>query len=173
MPSPLSQRRRYHPRVIELERRILPSTFQVTITTDAGPGSLRQAILDNNATPGLNSIAFHIGDGGVQTIRPTSALPTVTNPVVIDGTTQPGYAGAPLIELTGGAAGRSANGLFINVDGCTARGLVINGFSANGLLIAGNNAVVLGNYLHRPPGQRHRRDRHPRGRERHGRADRL
>jgi len=48
--------------------------------------------------------------GGLQKIRPTSALPAITVPVVIDGTTQPGYAGPPLIVLNGGSAGASGNG---------------------------------------------------------------
>jgi hypothetical protein len=73
-------------------------TFLVTTTDDAGSGSLRQAILDANATPGTNEIDFAIGGGGHQTIGPTSALPEVTRPVVIDGTTQPGFAGSPLIK---------------------------------------------------------------------------
>src|SRR5262249_55444478 len=81
------------PRLEALEGRWLPSAFLVTTADDAGAGSLRQAILDANATPGANEIDFAIGKGGAQTIRPATALPAVTNPVVIDGTTQPGFAG--------------------------------------------------------------------------------
>jgi len=50
-------------------------------------------------------ISFAIPGTGVQTIAPASPLPAITNPVVIDGTTQPGYAGTPLIALSGQAAG--------------------------------------------------------------------
>jgi len=57
----------------------------VTNTNDSGEGSLRQAILDANAHPGLDTIAFHIGKGGVQSIQPTSSLPDITVPVIIDG----------------------------------------------------------------------------------------
>src|SRR5438552_4756755 len=76
------------------------STFVVSNTNDSGPGSLRQAITDANANPGTDLVTFNIGSG-LQTIAPTSLLPDITDPVVIDGTTQPGYSGVPLIELSG------------------------------------------------------------------------
>src|SRR5947207_13675747 len=77
-----------------LEDRSLPSTFTVVNTSDSGLGSLRQALLDANAAPGADTITFNIGSGH-QVISPASALPDVTDPVTIDGTTQPGYAGSP------------------------------------------------------------------------------
>ena len=46
------------------------ATFTVTNTDDTGPGSLRQAILDANAAPGLDTIAFNIPGAGVHTISP-------------------------------------------------------------------------------------------------------
>jgi hypothetical protein len=94
-----------------LENRTLLSVFIVTNTNDSGMGSLRQAILDANASPGLDTIAFQIGAGGVQTIRPASPLPQISDPVNVDGTTQPGFAGSPLIVLNGSQAGSFANGL--------------------------------------------------------------
>src|SRR5260370_22422906 len=72
-------------------------TFTVINTNDSGPGSLRQAILDANANAGPDTIRFSISSGP-QAIAPLSPLPTITDPVTIDGTTQPGYSGAPLIE---------------------------------------------------------------------------
>src|SRR5918993_2579989 len=63
-------------------------TLTVTNTNDSGAGSLRQAILDANATDGASVIDFNISGTGVKTIRPTSALPTITEPVTIDGYTQ-------------------------------------------------------------------------------------
>src|SRR5205814_1286341 len=79
-------------------------------TFDSGPGSLRQAILDADGMPGPNTIRFAIS-AGVQTISLTTPLPPITQQVIIDGTTQPGYAGSPLIELNGAAAGAGADGL--------------------------------------------------------------
>ncbi|MDQ3754414.1 MAG: hypothetical protein M3371_06750 [Acidobacteriota bacterium] len=67
------------------------ATIVVTNTNDSGAGSLRQAILDANATAGTQTIAFNIPGSGVQTISPLSALPTITDAVVIDGTTQPRF----------------------------------------------------------------------------------
>src|SRR2546426_7048242 len=71
-------------------RTSLATTFTVTNTNDSGPGSLRQAILDANATAGADLIAFNIPGSVVQTISPMSALPNVTDTVTIDGYTQPG-----------------------------------------------------------------------------------
>jgi parallel beta-helix repeat protein len=158
-PRPRGQTRApfYRPRLESLEGRWLPSTFLVTRTDDAGAGSLRQAILDANATPGTNEIDFAIGDGGAQTIRPRTALPAVTNPVVLDGTTQPGFAGAPLIELDGADVTPGASGLEVRTDGSTIKGLAITDFLINdpdmidavtpGLLIAGSGNVVQGDDL--------------------------
>src|SRR5215207_10024366 len=80
------------------------ATFPVTTTNDTGAGSLRQAIVDANANPGPDIITFNIASGGLS-ILPASALPIVSDPVTIDGSTQPGFAGAPLIELAGVSAG--------------------------------------------------------------------
>jgi hypothetical protein len=102
-------------------------------TADSGPGTLRQAILDANAAPGRDTIAFAIADGA-RTIRPTSALPAILDPVTIDGTTQPEFAGRPIIELDGSVAG-TASGLVLDAPGNTVRGLVINRFSAHGIYI--------------------------------------
>src|SRR5581483_11026436 len=67
------------------------ATFTVTNTNDSGAGSLRQALLDANAAPGLDTIAFNIPGTGVHTITtPTTDLPDITSPVLIDGYTQPG-----------------------------------------------------------------------------------
>lgn len=75
--------------------------FTVTNNLDAGPGSLRQAVTDANAAAGADVINFNIPGGGFHTITLTSALPTITDPVTIDGTTQPGYTNVPLVILSG------------------------------------------------------------------------
>jgi hypothetical protein len=54
------------------------ATFQVTVTNDAGAGSLRQAILAANASAGPDIIAFNIVPLGLSiSIFPASALPIV------------------------------------------------------------------------------------------------
>src|SRR6185312_1714267 len=77
----------------------------VVNTKDSGPGSLRQAILDVNANSGTDVITFDIPGTGTQTIQPLSPLPWITNAVTIDGWSQPGFAGTPLIEINGSLAG--------------------------------------------------------------------
>jgi parallel beta-helix repeat protein len=127
------------------------ATLVVSNTSASGPGSLQQAILDANATNGLDTIIFQIPGSGVHTISPTGALPAISDPVVIDGTTQPGYAGTPLIEINGASAGDNA-GLRLYAGGSTIRGLAINQFAAQGLLLQGGGTnQVQGNFIGTDP----------------------
>jgi photosystem II stability/assembly factor-like uncharacterized protein len=131
-----------------LEDRLALATFLVTNANDSDAGSLRQAILDSNATTGANTINFSIDGGGVQTISLLSALPAITNPVVIDGTSEPGFAGAPLIVLDGTSAGAGVNGLLITAGNCTVQGLVIDNFSGAGIALqTGGSNLIAGNYV--------------------------
>lgn len=124
------------------------ASLVVTTTADAGAGSLRQAILDANANPGLDIVSFNILPSGIQTIAPVSPLPVITDPLTIDGTTQPGWASAPIVELAGGGAGVGANGLEIHAGSSLVKGLVINGFGGSGVLITLNGGdVISGNYI--------------------------
>ena len=134
--------RRSRPRLEWMEDRTLLSTFTVTDTADSGPGSLRQAILDSNAaTAGSDTIDFAIPGSDVQTIAPLSALPAITQPALIDGESQPGYAGTPLIELSGNQAG-IGDGLLITGPGVTVRGLDISDFSqGDGIDLSGAGAT--------------------------------
>src|SRR5262245_7924188 len=105
-------------------------------------GSLRWAIQQANLTPALDEIRFNIAFGGVTTIRLNAALPDITYPVIIDGTTQPGFSGSPLIELDGTNAGYAC-GLRLLASGCTVRGLVIENFDNAGIESdSGYNYVV-------------------------------
>jgi hypothetical protein len=124
---------------------------QITVanTNDSGAGSLRQAILDANANSGLDIIKFSIG-AGPQTINLSTSLPTITDALVIDGTTQPGYAGTPLIEVTGiGIPAPDDDGLVINASFCTIKGLAITRFSGNGLELGSlaNNTLIAANHI--------------------------
>ena len=116
--------------------------FVVTNTKDADEvGTLRYAInyanTHNAATPDL--ITFNIPIGLPATIQPGSALPDIIAPLVIDGYTQPGASLEDLtqrIELEGTNAGAGSNGLTIKSSNCTVKGLIIDGFSGNGIQIA-------------------------------------
>ncbi|MDB5330006.1 MAG: hypothetical protein JWP03_1157, partial [Phycisphaerales bacterium] len=68
-----------HAKLLEvLEARTLFSVFVVNNTADAGPGSLRQAILDANLNPGADAVTVAIpqpaGQALVQTISLAAAL---------------------------------------------------------------------------------------------------
>ena len=121
--------------------------FVVTNTNDSGTGSLRQALLNANGSPTLPTVTFGIPGAGTHTIVPLTALPPITRPMQIDGTTQPGYSGVPVIVLNGASAG-AVSGLRIEAGNTIVRGLTINGFSGAGIDIfgAGSN-VIQGNYF--------------------------
>ena len=112
---------------------------------------MRQAILNANAHPGADVITFKIAGAGVHVIQPASPLPPVTDSVLMDGTTQPGYAGTPLIQLDGFLAGTGANGLTINASTCTIRGLDITRFNNDGIFVQGNNNVIESNFIGTDP----------------------
>ncbi|MBP6469585.1 MAG: PKD domain-containing protein [Chloroflexi bacterium] len=124
------------------------ATFTVTTTTDSGPGSLRQAITDANANPGLDTITFAIGaTGSQQTIQPSALLPSITSPVFLDGWSQGGvgYNGPPLIELNGALAG--SYGLRITAGSSTVRGLAINGFVSGVILLTADGNWIYGCHI--------------------------
>jgi hypothetical protein len=126
-----------------MEDRRLLSPIPVTNTLDnSNPGSLRWAIGQANAAAG-STIDFQIPTAGVQTIALTEALPAITVPVTIDGTSQPGYAGTPLIELDGAGAGTKVDGLDLAGGNSVVKGLAINRFSGAGIKLSakGNNTI--------------------------------
>jgi hypothetical protein len=115
-------------------------------------GSLRQFIQNSNALAGIQTSDFRLqtsdsnwqkNENGQWLIRPTSALPTITDAVILDGTTQSTYVGTPVIEIAGDQAGASVNGLHIIAGNSTVRGFSITDFSGDGIKLetAGNNTV--------------------------------
>lgn len=132
------------------------ATFVVTNTNDSGPGSLRQAILDaNSGSSSLASITFNIPGTGVQTIKLTSSLPTITHPVTINAYTQPGAHpnsatmgtdAVLLIEISGQQVG----GIGIGIDSffpVEVRGLITNGFATDISIVNAQNHTIAGCYL--------------------------
>ncbi len=156
----IALRNRLKPAVEAVEARLLLSTYTVTTTADSGTGSLREAITDVNADTSPGIIDFNITGGGPQTIIPTSPLPTITNPVTIDATTEPGYAGTPIVQINGSQIFYpkttppnstpipGVNGLTIQAGSTTIKGLAINRFTGNGIAINGNGRnVIQSDYL--------------------------
>ncbi len=128
----------------------------VTNTLDTGVGSLRAALYYAYDHP-KTVVTFNIPtndpgySNGVFYIALTDQLPCLVNETTVDGTTQPGYVpGIPLIHLDGTpstAAGRFASGLRIRGTNCIVRGLEIDNFQVNGILIdSGAVSNLVGGY---------------------------
>lgn len=124
------------------------STYTVTNNNDSGAGSLRRAINDANFYAGADAIHFNIPGAGPHSIHALSNLPTITDPVIVDATTQPGYAGTPRIEIHGTVGEFNRDGLTIAVGNSVVRGLAVNRFSSEGIVMyAGGNNVIEANYV--------------------------
>ncbi len=117
-------------------------------TSTPGKCTLRAAIEEANANPGTDTVGFNIPGSGPYTISPSYGLDFISDPIIIDGTTQPGFSGTPIIELEGSSAGTGAPGFFIFAGSSTIRGLVINRFEGNGIeiLVNGDN-LIQGNFI--------------------------
>jgi CSLREA domain-containing protein len=156
------------------------ATITVTSPNDAtandGVCTLREAIVAANTNApsgamagecaagasGLDTIDFDI-TGGCATVCTitllSSPLPTVSEPVIIDGYSQTGASANTLavgdnavlkIEIDGISAGNAAGGLInINASGSTVKGLVINrgGAGNSAIRSIGSNTVITGNFL--------------------------
>jgi CSLREA domain-containing protein len=119
-------------------------------TSTPGECTLRAALQQANASAGLNTIQFNLPGPGPYTFQPGSAYPDITDAVIIDGTTQPGFAGTPIVEIDGSKAGGSTVCLRITGANSTVRGLVINRCGNAGIEIMNATAtgnVVVGNYI--------------------------
>ena len=124
------------------------NTILVINTNLSGAGSFSQAILTANTNPGLDTIAFQISGSPPFTISPTATLPAISDPVVIDATTQPGYSGKPIIELNGAASGVNG-GLRFNVGSSfsTLRGMALNRFPVQTIELNSASNRIQGNFI--------------------------
>lgn len=124
-------------------------TFTVTNTRSAGVGSLRAQIVLANANDGRDEIEFNIPDtdagfaDGYWRIEPTVPLPEITDEVVIDATTQPGFIVDPLIVLDGTLAGPGSTGLLLTGGDSAVIGLGVVEWDAGGITFTtrGGNSV--------------------------------
>ncbi|MCS0500676.1 choice-of-anchor Q domain-containing protein [Protaetiibacter mangrovi] len=122
------------------------ATFEVTNLADSGAGSLRQAILDANATPGADVVTFASGLTGE--IALTSGTITVTDATTLDGpgasqltvagdgtgsvfaVTSPAQVVFSGVTITGGGgAGSNSGGVYVNNGGAdvTIRDTILTG----------------------------------------------
>jgi CSLREA domain-containing protein len=150
------QPQRNSPKLELLEHRWLLSTFFVNTTDDNNDRvcdrshcSLREAIEAANETDGRDLIRFNISVQGIPSIRPTSQLPAITDPVTIDGTTQ----SAGRVELNGNTVSadgdwRAVRGFVITGGDSRVRGMVINRFASTGIYLGqGGESVIEGNRI--------------------------
>ncbi len=125
-----------------------------------GDCSVREALEDAS---GGQTISFNIAGAGPHVIKPTSELPGLVDSVSIDGYTQPGASpntatawnagnASMRIVLDGSLAGAGVNGLSIGGTAVLIRGLVIQNFSGNAIMVgAFANGTIYGNYLGTDP----------------------
>lgn len=130
------------------------ATLTVTSVADTiaadGAVTLREAMASINAGSDANSDvaaaragsygagdAIHFGiASGAQTIAPSYALPAIAVTVALDGSTQPGYAGLPLITIDGAGAGSQTNGLVIAAStDTTVTAIALENFGGTGILL--------------------------------------
>lgn len=113
----------------------------VCVPTGAGC-TLRAALQDANAHTGADEILFGYV---VNPIQPVAALPSINDPLTIDGSTT---SGGTHVELVGTNAGAGVNGLNIYTDNSVVRGMVINRFQASGHVNGfGVSVSGTGNYV--------------------------
>ncbi|MEP3825084.1 DUF4347 domain-containing protein, partial [Marinobacter sp.] len=122
-----------------------------------GKISLREAILAANNPSNsdvTDVIRFNITDplvSGVHTIGLGSALPTITDTLIIDGTSEPDFSGTPVIRIDGASAGANVDGLSFSAtsDNSIVRGLMVTGFSRDGILVqaGADHLTFTGNWI--------------------------
>lgn len=148
--------KRFRPGTDGLEIRLVPASFLVTTTASDGPGSLRKAILSANELGGPDTISFSIPGQGLQLISATSGLPAITDPLTIDGYTQPGsrpngvvggFDGAVRVVVVGGGSTEQGTGFDVVTGQTMIRGLAIVGFKVGVRFTAGVGNSVVGNTI--------------------------
>ena len=127
------------------------ATYTVTHIDVSGPGSLRDAIIASNDSVGVyDTIEFNIPGDGVHTFN--HLLPAITDPVTIDGYSQPGAAPNTL-PIGDNAALRIeiVASLLLKTNDSTIRGLVINRSAGHGIRVQGQSNWIAGNFIGTDP----------------------
>jgi hypothetical protein len=102
-------------------RALIPLTLAVTTAADSGPGSLRDAIAQANASGSVDTILFGPLYGTPQTITLESALPNIISPVTISG------PGAGLLTIRRDPAATSFRIFTMTTGSSTLSGMTITG----------------------------------------------
>ena len=142
----------FRPSLELLETRLTPTTYNVSTLADSGDGFLLLAAITSvNGDTTADEIDFSVA--GVMKLT-SGALPAITNTVKIDGTTAPGFAGAPVVEIdNNGFAGltiEGSNSSFgsLSIVNANGAGVTLNGtFPSQGGGGSGQSIAVVGNYI--------------------------
>jgi hypothetical protein len=110
------------------------SSLEVTNLNSQGAGSLLDALNLANSTPSLKTITFNLPGSGPWTITTSTTL-LITAPVVIDGTSQPGYDGGFNRVYVEGTSGISNVFALAGHGGTTIKGLGIYNYDNDGVAI--------------------------------------
>lgn len=126
-------------------------TYTVTSTNASDPAGFLQALTNANNHPGPDTIAFNIPGPGPYTIVVVTGNigMSVLDTVTIDGTTQPGYAGVPLIEFRGSTNGSVQSNRFLTIgaDDVVVKGISVSGYSAAFFDLLRSHFQVYSSYL--------------------------
>ncbi|MCU0430360.1 MAG: gliding motility-associated C-terminal domain-containing protein [Cytophagaceae bacterium] len=122
------------------------AVFTVTNTNTTGAGSLQQAILDANALAGADTIVFNITGTAPFIINlGGSTLASINQATFVNGASQTGFTGVPLIEIRG--AGGPGLDLIPSASGSEILGLAITGGAAMGINLQASNTRIHGCYI--------------------------
>jgi parallel beta-helix repeat protein len=119
--------------------------FVVSSLNDAGPGSLRAAILSANATPAGESIIISFSVNGRITLA--SRLPTIARKVTINATSAPTHVtgGPPVVALD--FNGHPGLIFGIGSEGSQLLGAAVDDASGNGVTLDANSITLNDNYI--------------------------
>ena len=112
--------------------------------------TLRAALEEANASA-VDEINFAVpaadpgNVGGIVTIAPAAALPTVTAAVTIDGSTQPEFSADPIVAIDGSAWATAL--LDVDAGSTTIRSLVLESAGAAAIDLDGGGSTVQGTWI--------------------------
>ncbi|MEZ6109242.1 MAG: hypothetical protein R3B96_24960, partial [Pirellulaceae bacterium] len=126
-------------------------------------GSLRWAITQANASGTHDTIEFNIGTGASGYVDPTpgspgsgdeywtisliTGLPSITDTVIIDGTTQTGYAAGVFLPVIIDGNNHTGFNIASAATGTVIRGLVVRDFNDDAIDIAADDVSIVGNFI--------------------------
>ncbi len=113
----------------------------VDLVTAGIQTTLRAALQNAELRPGSDEITFDFPESVVATIQINTALPDLTQPIVIDGRSQ---ADNRVVLLGNGG---NFPGLSVLGGDSLIAGLVVSGFGAGGIVIDSDNNVIEGNFI--------------------------